>query len=255
MAVTLQGFGQFAMVDDTGLSLYGVRPNQFTLTNEITTEDILYYPAGSCTTLQTLATRTTESTWTLEVNSGWFDDLTIPFIFNQRLSPAQPNVVSRKVQTYTVPAAGNAQTVTVTGLTADQPDVYVTVIDNANGDTALTRVATATGAAAATEYDVSADTITLDPGEAQAGKTIQVTYLATETSLDIYGGPATAAPMGTLQFIGKFCPQGTGNIYSIWLKEIEQSEGTAFDSEADSLTFTYTVKTPADWNSPFMIYQ
>jgi hypothetical protein len=248
MAITVSGFGSFVFRDTTNDEVTAMRPNAFTLSRDVTSEDILFYPNSGVNTLQTLTTITTETSWTLSVESGWFSDQMIPFLFDQRAEAATTRTLL-KSQVSTIPATPHE--VTITGLTADQDTVHCTLIDNSNGDTYMTRVATATGAGATGEFDVSADTITFDASD--EGKSVLITYEIAE-SVAGYGGAATASPLGTIEFAGKFKASNSATTYGIWLPSITLAAGLEFGSGVDNLTYEFSVGTPANYNSPFYIY-
>ena len=253
MARTLEGFGGFVLRDPTNDEAYAIRPNAFTITQEITSENILAYPTAGVNTLQTLTTVTTETTYTLSIDSGWLAEESLPFLFNQRPSTGDITVLRQEV--VTVPAAGATQEVTVTGLTADQ-DIQATIISNSDGDTYMTQVDTATGAAATGEFDVSADTISFASVESDAGKSVLITYTAAETGLTYIGGPATIATQGTIEFFGKVAfSDAPSDIWSLWCKEVVKNDGFEFGSDTDNSTFAYSLNTPADWNLPFLLYK
>jgi hypothetical protein len=248
MALTISGFGSFLFRDATNNEITAMRPNAFTLSREVTSEDILYYPNSGVNTLQTLTTVTTETTWTLSVESGWFSDQMLPFLFDQRFESATSRTVL-KSQVSTIPTTPFQ--VTISGLTADQTNVRCTLIDNVNGDTYMTRVATATGAGATGEFDVASDTITFDTSD--AGKSVLITYEVAESVAGI-GGAATIAPLGTIEFAGKVKASNSTTTYGIWLKEVTLSEGLEFGSDVDNLTYQFTAATPTDWQLPFFLY-
>lgn len=250
MAVTLSGFGQFFFRDSTNEEIQPFRPNAFTLSKEVESEDILYYPNSGINTLQTLTTITTSTTWNLSVESGWLSDQTLPFIFDQRLTAAASTGIV-KSQVSTIPAT-SPYTVTITGLTLDQTDVRCTLISNTLGDTYMTRVANTPGAAASGQFDVSVDTVTFDSTD--AGKTVLITYDDSE-SVETIGGEATAAPIGTIEFVGKLKSSVSTFTWGIWLKEIKLAEGLEFGSANDNTTFNFVASTPSDWNNPFKLFK
>lgn len=253
MAITIEGFGSFLHRDVTNNEIYAVRPNAFTITEEQDTEPIQYYPSGGVSSLQTLATKDNGSAWSLSIESGWFSDQTFPFLFNQR--PSTGNITVLRQQVSPIPAAGATQQVSVTGLTADQTNVRCTLIDNTSGDTYMTRVATATGAAATGEFDVEAGAINFDSSESDAGKSVLITWEAAETGLTYIGGPAPISKMGTIEFFGKAKASNSTSIWSIWCKEVEKNEGVEFGSAVDNIVTAYSMNTPSDWNLPFLLYK
>lgn len=251
MALTVKGFGSFLLQDPVNNEVYALRPNAFTITEEIETEEILAYPNSGVGTLTPITTITTSTTYTLNIESGWFSDQTYSLLFNQRES-TETNVPVLRQTVELIPAAPGPYTVTITGLTLDQTTVRATLIDNTLGDTYMTRVADTPGPAATGEFSVAVDTVEFN--SADAGKTVMITYEETEASIPIIGGPATIAPIGTIQFFGKAQTSSSTVIKNIWCKEIIKTEGFEFGTDVDNLTFSFGLNTPSDWNLPFMLY-
>lgn len=253
MALTVQGFGAFYLRDKTSGELTPLRPNAFTITQDITTETILAYPDSGTNTLQTLESITTESTYTLAVETGSFQDMTFPLIFNQRAAVTS-NVVTMVQAVVAVPAVSTF-TVTVTGLTEDQ-DVQATLLRTASpGDAYLSQIDAAdVGTIVAGQFAVTANTLTFHSSAASAS--VSIAYEKTEASLSIIGGPAAVDPfIDGLEFFGKARVKASASTWNFWTRNLSKTEGVSFGSDVDNLPLTFSMGTYTGWNTPFLLYK
>jgi hypothetical protein len=253
MALTIQGFGAFYLRDVANGELTPLRPNAFTISQDITTETILAYPDSGTNTLQTLETVTTETTYTLNVETGSFQDMTFPLLFNQKAS-TESNVVTLKQAVVNVPAVSTF-TVTVTGLTEDQVVQATLLRTSSPGDLYLTQIDAAdVGTIAAGEFAVTANTLTFHSSAASAS--VSIAYEVTEASLSIIGGPAAVTPfIDGLEFFGKARVKASADTWNFWTRNLSKTEGIEFSSDSDSLPLSFSMGTYSGWNTPFLLYK
>jgi len=251
MALTVTGFGAFYLRDKTNDELTPLRPNVFSIAQEITTETILAYPDSGVNTLQTLETITTETTYTLNVETGSFQDATFPLIFNQRAS-TQSNVVTLVQKVVTVPS-GSPYTVTESGLTVDQDVTAVLLSTSSPGDVYLDQ-SPSVDTPDPGEFEVTANTLTFNA--AQAGASVSIAYEKTESSLSIIGGPAPLDPfIDGLEFFGKAKVKASTSVWNFWTRNLSKSEGIEFGTDVDNLPLSFSMGTYSGWNTPFMLWK
>ena len=252
MATTLRLFGKLTYWDEVSKKVYPFRGSAINATSEKDTEDILYFPDGDAGTLTILETVENSETWTLTGTTGSVQELSLEWIFGEQWNTDPGSMTVIEHLSGTVPAAPHE--ITVTGATADQ-EAYLVLTSTAaggGGDKPMTRVATATGADATGEFDVSSDTITFDSSD--EGKTYSGIIKLTKTPAKAMGGTLASNPVGTLSFYGVMRPSTSpvSSTINTWWGSLSSSDGVEFASDGDSVELALTAATPTTWTKPYL---
>ncbi len=254
---TLRAYGDLEFIDVTNQEMYELRGNQLSMTSELDTEDLLAFPGGgTASELQTFDTIVNSTTWTFSAQTANVQKDTLQLIFRKRfattgLSPIQ--LPFRDV--VQVPAAPGPYTVTVSGYTTDET-VYAKALStaaNGGGDVRLTQIDNANAGTIASG-EIAVDSTTLTFHSAQAGATVVVTGLRSQTPNSQLGGTNTNDDLGTLSFYGLMKPKTLASPLKLYIPSLSFTEGVDFASDGDSVTFGLNAQTVAPYTTPFVIW-
>ena len=250
MAVNWTGFGAFAIRVPGALGLGKlevIRVNVVTITQETTTETTQAYPESDVGILQTADTISTESTWTISINTQSLDRMDLDLVFDQTMGAAA-SVQYPVYKVVTVPSS-TAYDVTESGLAVDQV-VEATELVSASGNVVLTQVAAA-GSPTAGQYEVGLNTISFNAAE--AGASVAIFYKKT-ASLAYRGGSNAVATLGELElfFRSKTTRQSTALRNYMWFPRIKRTSGFELGTGTDAITLEYEALLPSGWNLPYM---
>ena len=221
----------------------------FTLNRNPQTTELFTRPTCGIGLASTHAEIETQVTWQLDLTGPAFDGTILSLFMDQRPTLNTAVVVPTLVCT-TVTNAAN--TVTITGLTADQPvrAAYETTYNQQQ----LTQVTVPP--AAANEYQVTADTVTFFAPAAGDDKAARITYTSSETISKFIGGPAALSAYGAREFI--FSVQGLEGGDDPWIGWSQQGTPTgnrSFGTANDTIDSSFKLATPSGWNSPILFFQ
>jgi len=253
MALNLKGSGHAFWRDSTTKTFIPLFPLTFSWEEERETEESQGYPFFDTGILQTQATISTSSSWTLTLEQEYLSPEAYDiFLFGQpseEVASVDAPVTSETAQT--VPASPHE--VTVSGLATDQ-EVDVTLINADGSITPLTRVA-ASGTPGPGEFTVDTDTLTFDAAE--EGKTFAYYYRETLTTQEIIGGPSSVAEYDGFEIYAAYSLTTTpsGIKHRIWFPNCSWSGGSAGSvGSTDALEKEIAAAIPQSlgWNKPYM---
>ena len=221
----------------------------FTLNRSPQTTELFTRPTCSNGQASTHAEVTNQLTWQADLTGPAFDGTILSLFMDQRISSAA---------TITVPTlvcgtlAAAATSVTVTGLTVNQP-VRIAFESTYDQET-LTQVNAAP--ASVSEYQITADTVTFF-AQTEA-KAYRITYTSDQTINRFIGGTAPLSSFAAVELI--FSVQGLepGNDPWIgWAPACTRTGDSSFGTASDTIDTSYKLAVPAElgWNSPILWFQ
>ncbi|MEM9263947.1 MAG: hypothetical protein AAGA46_00310 [Cyanobacteria bacterium P01_F01_bin.13] len=221
----------------------------FTLNRSPSTTELFRRPTCGNGLAATHAEIENQVTWQADLTGPAFDGTILSLFMDQRPTLNTAVVVPTLICT-TVTSAAN--TVTVTGLTIDQP--VRAAYESTYNQEQLVQV---TGVpAAANEYQVTANTVTFFAPAAGDDKAARITYTSSETIAKFIGGPAALNPYGARELI--FSVQGLegGDLPWIgWAQSATPTGDRSLGTANDTIDSSYKLATPSNWNTPILWFQ
>jgi hypothetical protein len=228
-----------------GVTFIGA-PTEMSLEASATKEEASGFPFGAVGTLQTLDSAAGKTSWVLSMKQSSIDTTALEFILNQKRQAIASMVVPTS-QDYVVTTGA---TLTVTGLTADQP-VNITVLTDSGNSFLKQVIGSATPAAG--EFKVTANTITFHTSLA-TGSVLGLYYTETKTNLQAIGGSAPIAQFGNMSCT--FVIGGTRmDNQRFWMPRVAHDGNIKIGlgvSGEQEIKFDCSV--PTGFNLPYMVY-
>ena len=182
----------------------------------------------------------------LEIEIEQLTELHMGLMLNRKASSA----------TFTHPIAKKIvmddTTVTVTGLTLDQPTQLTEILSVAPGQRQLVQVAATPGPAAAGEYSVTANTINLHADDVGAGRTAGLRYMSESTKV-VYGGPNAISSFDSIEI---YVEQTHTKIArkAFYFPKVKLSSGAQFAIQAGGDAITLSGRALIDSSKGFVDY-
>ena len=182
MPNNISGVGVIGARDPETSELYMSPAFTFSLVEERTAEVATGYPAIDCAPLQDLDVADKQSTFTVNMGTQILDRQAINWILFNNKRQTATSIELPRLDTGVVTAGA----ITIAGLTVDQPNVSVAILDDAApGNRGLLPQASG-GTITPDVFEVGAGTVTVDG--AYNGKTAVVYHRTTESNIKITGG-------------------------------------------------------------------
>jgi hypothetical protein len=245
MPNNVKGVGVIGARDPITAEMYMSPAFTFSMTEERTTDVSSGFPTTDCAPLQDLDVADKQSQFTVTMGTQILDRQAVNWILfnNKRQTSASielPRLFSGVI------ALG---TLTVTGLTVDQENVSVVILqDIAPGNISLTPQDSG-GSITTDVFEVSANTITVD--DSYDGKTAIVYYRTTESSIEITGGNTTYSPYQNVELFAKICTTRT-DPHRIWIPRATSLNGLNVDPKADEFTREFRALLPPGFTVPYV---
>ena len=256
MATTLRSFGDLTVIDAVNAEMYEIRGNVLSMTSELDTEDILAFPSGGASELQTRETVVNSTTWTFSLTTGSIQKDTLQLVFRKKFVTSGLSALELPCKDIVnVPASPGPYVAPITGYSEDDV-VYAKTLSTAKGgggDVKLTQIANGSvGSIASGQIAISDTQATFH--EDQAGQTVAISGFRSQTPNSMLSGTNTNDEIGTLSFYGIFKPVASAAVLNLYVPVLNFTEGTDFASDADDLTLGLTAGTKAGYNGPLVIW-
>lgn len=242
--------GQFLVRTNDALDSVMVLPKPVSFQMTITPEELTAIGFGfDEAPIQDLDSATVKESFVLTTTQQSIDELDLQFLLNQQEGTIS-SISLPFTKKVTVPSS-SPYTVTETGLTVDQ-DVVATVLSDTTPKF-LKRIASA-GTVAANEFEVTADTLTFHSG--QAGATVVINYMKSQSNLPVIGGTNAANPFDTNDMSLTGLIKGTRTTKRFYAPRVKRTgeRSIAVSNQIQDASFQYKMLTPSGWSVPFAIW-
>ncbi len=251
MPSNITGFGNFLLRDPSAppdSQAYISPAFTFTFSEDRTVDISQGVSQTDCSQILDLDLADRQSTFTLTLGTQILDELAWQWvIFNNRRQTVT-NFLIPRTPSFTVPAGG---AITVTGITADDEDTSVVILqDTAPGNLSLTYQASG-GTIDPTNYEVTADTVTVDAG--YEGFTAVIYYRAVEATIEVIGGSAPFRPYNNVEFLGKVCGTRFAD-KRLYLPRVSSLNGVNFDVTAEDFSREFRAFLPPGYTVPYVFF-